>query len=184
MNDLEREIFEANQTTYQSNVKLTDQQKDEVQSLIRQQVSAELSEIKEQQKVHSDFMKASSDPNRPDFKEMFEVGVKLVQNNKNLCSGLSQAENKPEFLYELGVREAAYQRLGQQQHSNNNVQHQSQPAPAQYSQPEYSPQPILPEPQQSSAPFVSSSNYDNIPWGSLSEEQFIKYGLQMGANFN
>lgn len=182
MNDLEREIFEANQNTYQDNVKLTEQQKDEVQSLIRQQISSELSEFKEQQKVHSDFMKASSDPSRPDFKEMFEIGVGLVKNNKNLCSGLSQAENKPEFLYELGVREAAYQRLSQ--HNQQQTQNHSQPISTPNTQPDYQYQPILPEPQQSSAPFVTSSNCDNIPWGSLSEEQFIKYGMQMGVNFN
>lgn len=180
MNDLEQEIFEANQNTYQDNIKLTAQQKDEVQNLIRQQISSELSEMKEQQKVQSDFMKASSDPTRPNFKEMFEVGVKLVQNNKNLCSGLSQAENKPEFLYELGVRESAYQRLGQQQKAQNH----SQPYTTEYAQSEYSPETILPEPQQSSAPIVPTSNYDNIPWGSLSEEQFIKYGMQMGVQFN
>lgn len=180
MNDLEREIFEANQHTYQDNVKLTAQQKDEVQALIRQEISSELSSIKEQQKVQSDFMKASSDPSRPNFKEMVEVGANLVKNNTNLCSGFSQAENKPEFLYELGVRESAYQRLGQQQ----NMRNHPQPSTTQHVQPEYSPQPILPEPQQSSAPFVPNSDYDSIPWGSLSEEQFIKYGMQMGANFN
>lgn len=172
MNDLEREIFEANQQTYQENLKLTQHQKEEVQSLIRQEIAAELSEIKEQQKVQSDFAKASSDPNRPDFKEMCEVGAKLVQNNNNLLSGLSKAENKPEFLYELGVREAAYQEKKNQQNTQQQQTH---------SQPEY--QNILPEPQQSSAPYVSGMDCDHIPWGNLSEEQFIKYGLQMGVKF-
>lgn len=165
MDDLDREIFEANQDAYQENIKLSSSQKDEVQEIVRKEINQGLNEIREQQKTQNDYFKAKSDPNRPDFEEMCAVGVKLVGENKNLLASLSAAENKPDFLYEIGVREAAYQAAKQNQ--------QNQP-----------PKQLLPEPQQTSSPFAGRVDPTNIHWKGLSEEQFIKYASELGARFD
>lgn len=165
MEDLDREIFEANQDAYQENLRLTSSQKDEVQAIVRQQLDSGLSEIREQQKTQSDYFRAKSDPSKPNFDEMCNLGVQVVKDNKNLMASLNGAENKPEFLYEIGIREAAYQAT---------KNHAPQPQPKQ----------ILPEPQQASSPFVGRPDPSQIHWKGLTEDQFIKYAMEMGAKFD
>lgn len=161
MDDLDREIFEANQDAYQENLRLTSTQKDEVQSIVRQQLDRGLHEIREQQKTQSDYFKAKAE--KPNFDELCSLGAQVVKDNSNLMASLNGAENKPEFLYEIGIREAAYRAANQ--------------APQQHKQ-------LLPEPQQASSPFVGRVDPANVNWGGLTEDQFIKYASELGAKFD
>lgn len=185
MEDLDNEIFNANQDAYQENLRLTNMQKDEVQKIVRQEINQGLTEIREQQKAQSDYFKAKSDPTKPDFDQMCTLGAELVKDNKNLMASLSGAENKAEFLYEIGIREAAYRAM-----KNQVPQHPQQPSAQAMSEPAYPPpqQPMykqpLPEPQQASSPFVGRVDPANIHWAGLTDEQFIKYGMEMGAKFD
>lgn len=192
MEDLDNEIFNANQDAYQENLRLTSKQRDEVQKIIRQEVNQSLSEIREQQKAQSDYFQAKADPSKTNFDQMCAIGAELVKNNKNLMASLSGAENKAEFLYEIGIREAAYQSSRnnaqqaqspqnpqQQQYAQQNYQTPSQTTPQNtYKQ-------LLPEPQSASSPFAGRHlDPAQIPWSSLSEDQFIQYAMEMGAKFN
>lgn len=186
MEDLDNEIFNANQDAYQENLRLTNVQKDEVQKIVRQELNQGLNEIREQQKAQSDYFKAKSDPTKPNFDQMCTLGAELVKDNKNLMASLSGAENKAEFLYEIGIREAAYramQNQGGQQPSAYPPQNTPQQPPQQHPQQPMYKQP-LPEPQQASSPFAGRIDPSNIHWAGLTEEQFIKYGMEMGAKFD
>lgn len=185
MEDLDNEIFNANQDAYQENLRLTSKQRDEVQKIIRQEVNQGLSEIREQQKAQADYFKAKSDPSKTNFDQMCALGAELVKDNKNLMSSLSGAENKAEFLYEIGIREAAYRNMQSQAPQQHVQPYQQTTYQTPQQHPENTYKPLLPEPQSASSPFAGRHlDPSQIPWSSLPEDQFIKYAMEMGAKFN
>lgn len=160
MEHLEQELFDANSDTIMENIELTETQQKQVEEIISKQVG-QIKEATVAQKARLDYMAGVSDPEKPDFKEMCEYGAKLVDTHPNLKSALYSAENRADFLYEIGRREAAFQ-------ATQNAQ-----APKQQ-------QPMMPTPQPTASPYSATVNPANIPWGSLTDEQFIEQAAALG----
>lgn len=160
MDSLEQELYEANRETIQENSKLTPAQQQQVQDIIAKEVNV-LKTFAAEQKAKIDFMAGKTDPDKPNYREMCEVGAQLVDNSPNFKAGLMAADNKAEFLYELGKREVAYQASQQQR-------------------PQQPPQPMIPKPEAGTSPYASTINPASIPWGSLTDEQFIEQAAAFG----
>lgn len=165
MDPLEQELFEANKQTYQENVRLTEAQQKEVERIVESKVGG-FAEAVAHQKAQMDFMKGMSDPSKPNYKEMCELGAQVVDESPALKAGLIKTENKADFLYDVGVREHAYQASLQSQQAP-----QGQPAP------------LAPTPQHTSSPYSGGVNPENVPWATLSDDQFIKYASELGMQF-
>lgn len=163
MSSLEQEIYSANEKHITENHKLTTSQAEQVNQLL----DSKLSELKKdslKQQMTLDYFTAKMDPSKQNFDEACKLGAQVVEKNPALQVGLSHAENKPNFLYEIGIREQALQKVtgvGQQ----NTTQAQ-----------------VLPNPQASASPYQGAMNMHNTQWGNMSEKQFLGALEQMGLS--
>lgn len=73
---------------------------------IYQQREAQFAKSQEETKVALDIMAARASYN--DFDECSKIGLETLQANSCLGGGLNHAENKAEYLYQIGLREKAF----------------------------------------------------------------------------
>lgn len=162
MDLLDKEIYRANAENVQENNKLSSAQSKEVEKIINSKM-AELSQERAKDRANLDYFLCKIDPEKPNFDETLKIGAKVVSDNEALKAGFSQAENKASFLYEIGLREKAYQELNKRKE-----------APAQQA---------LPPPQFSTSPYQGHRGIDGVPWNGLSEAQFVEEAQKFGIQF-
>lgn len=191
MDEIDREILEANQKNVSENFNFSESQINQLKKMIRKE-NQSIVTAAQRYKDQNDYLKGRYDSSKQNFDQYCEIGAKTIDANPTLRKALREADNKAEFLYDVGIREAAFQekiasqQQGGQQPAAQPVYNQPQAANQQYAypqpaqpamQPTY---PMTPEPQQGSAPYAGTIDPRNVPWKDLSAEQFEKYSKAMG----
>lgn len=200
MEDIDREILEANQKTVSDNFNFSESQINQLKKMIRKE-NQSIVTAAQRYKDQNDYLKGRYDSSKQNFDQYCEIGAKTIDANPTLRKAFREAENRAEFLYDVGVREAAFQeKMAAQQGAAQNQQpfYQPQQGPAQqpypaqaapapqYNFPQQVQQvpppayPMTPEPQQGSAPYAGNLDPRNVPWKSLTAEQFEKYSSALG----
>lgn len=188
MDDLDKKIFEANQRNIAENMNFSQQQVEELKDIIRKE-NRDIVNVAKQYKDKSDFLHAVNDPSKPNFRQYCELGAKTIDSNKELSVALNHADNRINFMYEVGRREAALQSQ-QQQYPQQQQQYSQQQYPQQQQQyqtvqqtdvvstvPTYA---MTPEPQQGAAPYSGDVNPASVPWNKLSMKEFEKLTNAIG----
>lgn len=168
MHSMDQEIYEANKHTVAENQALTEAQSKQIDSIVDRKIADFKKEHAKSQTV-VDYLTGKLDPNKQNYDEAFKVGAQVVENNPVLYAGFEHADNKPNFLYEVGIRELAYQKLNGQSQS---PQPQQQAPQTQAN--------LLPNPQFSSSPYQGAMAQTS--WNSMTESQFLGAIKEMGLN--
>lgn len=163
MNHLDDEIYQANQRTIEENQKLSQAQEQQISQIIDSKLSS-ISQENSKQKTNLDYYMCKLDPNKPDFDEVCKLGLSLLKENEALQAAFHKAENKPEFAYDIGLREKAYQQLYKQPAQQQNNQQ------------------VIPPPQTNSSPYQGVMDVNNVQWGSLTEDQFLTKLQELGIH--
>lgn len=180
MNDLEKELFEANKQNFDENVKLTQQQQKEVEKIVEERMGG-LVQLAASNQARIDMLAAAQDPSKPNYKEMCELGAQVLDSNPNLQAlrdSVVRSGNRLDYLYEVGVREDAYQKqlqaqeqakqpipqpAAQPQHPNS-MQHMNTPVP----------------PHHAVSPQAMALDPSRVDWRNLTDKQFMEYAALMG----
>lgn len=175
MDDLDRKIFEANQRNIAENMNFSEQQLEELKNIIRNE-NKDIVEVAQKYKMQSDYLTAKNDPAKQNFDQFCEIGAKAIDGSNELTMALKHADNKINFMYEVGRREAAF-RAQQNQYQQPQ---QQQPSPEQHvhsTMPSYT---MTPEPQQGAAPYSGHIDPAKVSWRNLSMSEFEKLTNAIG----
>lgn len=176
MDDLDRKIFEANQRNIAENMNFSEQQLAELKNIIRNE-NKDIVEVAQKYKMQSDYLSAKNDPSKQNFDQLCEIGAKAIDNSNELTVALRHADNKINFMYEVGQREAAF-RAQQNQYQQQPQQQYSSPEQHVHSTtPSYT---MTPEPQQGAAPYSGHVDPAKVPWKNLSMSEFEKLTNAIG----
>lgn len=191
MDDIDREILEANQRNVSENFNFSESQINQLKKMIRKE-NQSIVTAAQRYKDQNDYLKGRYDSTKQNFDQYCEIGAKTIDANPTLRKALREADNKAEFLYDVGVREAAFQeKMASQRQQVGSPQQpfgQGQVAAPQYQYPQQAQQApqssftMTPEPQQGSAPYAGTVDPNHIPWKDLSVDQFEKYSRALGIS--
>lgn len=187
MDDLDKKIFEANQRNIAENMNFSESQIAELKAIIRNE-NKDILDVTQKYKNQSDYLAAKNDPSKKNFDQYCELGAKAIDQSSELTMALKHADNKINFMYEVGQREAAFRAQQQKQPNYQQYTQQAQQQAQQqaYAVPEYqvnSAQPnyaMTPEPQQGAAPYSGNIDPAAVPWGNLPMSEFEKLTIAMG----